>query len=135
MSSLVRTEIGLWKFAIIWLFYRLSKSGDAVSLAETQSALEAKIPYMLHFLGNEDDDISGAVSEFAQEYISMLKTSGSLSPTQRNHIEVSIFIFIFVGKNVNKKKSEFRKQSRIISLNLKITIIFFHVNLKLCIFP
>jgi exportin-T len=70
---------------------RVYKAGNAPNdLAEIQAALEAKIPYMLRFLGDEDDDVSGAVSDFATEYISVLKTKGPpLSPAQRNHVEVS----------------------------------------------
>lgn len=70
--------------------FRVNKAGNSPSdLAEIQTALEAKISYMLRFLGDEDDDVSGAVAEFATEYIAMLKVKGPpLSPTQRNHVEV-----------------------------------------------
>ena len=69
------------------LFYRLLKV-DPNSAAESLRALENKVPLMFRFLGDEDDDVSGAVSVFAQDYISLLKQMGQLSKTQRENIEV-----------------------------------------------
>ena len=54
------------------------------------AALEGKIPYMLQFLGNEDDDVSSAVVDFASEYIAMMKSLPSMSEGQKKHIEVRL---------------------------------------------
>ena len=58
------------------------------------TALEAKIPYMLRFLGDEDDDVSEAVMEFANEYIAMIKALPSMSQGQKKHIEVCFSFFL-----------------------------------------
>ncbi|MEW8544209.1 MAG: hypothetical protein AB2693_11805 [Candidatus Thiodiazotropha sp.] len=71
---------------------------DQNSAAETLQALEAKVPLMFRFLGDEDDDVSGAVATFAQDYISMLKTFGQLSKKQRENVEVKDASFVSVFK-------------------------------------
>jgi hypothetical protein len=60
----------------------------------TMAALEEKVPLMFRFLSNEDDDVSGAVAPFVQEYISVLKQMKQMSPKQREHIEVLWIVFI-----------------------------------------
>lgn len=67
---------------------------DQTSAAESLQALEAKVPLMFRFLGDEDDDVSGAVTTFAQDYISLLKTFGQLSKKQRENIEALLYIVI-----------------------------------------
>lgn len=73
----------------IVLHYRLSKNGATKSSDTTLAALETKIPYMLRFLGDEDDDVSSAVIEFATEYIATIKTMPVMSEVQKKHIEVN----------------------------------------------
>ena len=68
-------------------FDRLLKV-DQNSAAESLQALEKKIPLVFRFLGDEDDDVSGAVSVFTQDYISLLKQIGQLTKTQRENVEV-----------------------------------------------
>lgn len=71
-------------------FSRLSKNGVSKNSNTTLAALEAKVPYMLCFLGNEDDDVSSAVIDFATEYIATIKTMPSMSEVQKKHIEVGL---------------------------------------------
>ncbi|KAK7102918.1 exportin-T-like [Littorina saxatilis] len=117
--------------ALICSWNKLHKTGNAESdLAEIQTALEAKIPYMLRFLGNEDDDVSGAVADFATEYIALLKTKGPpLSPTQRNHVEGMLYTVVKKMKydecyNFEQEGEDeamfmdYRKQMRVIFNNL-----------------
>ena len=61
--------------------------GTTKNSETTLSALESKIPYMLRFLGDEDDDVSEACLEFATEYIAMVKGLPSASESQKKHIE------------------------------------------------
>ena len=61
---------------------------DQAQANVTLQALESKIPLMFRFLGDEDDDVSGAVATFAQDYISLLKTFGQMTGKQRENIEV-----------------------------------------------
>ena len=72
---------------------RVFRAGNSPSdQAEIQTALETKIPKMLRFLGDEDDDVSGGVVDFASEYITMLKTKGPpLTSTHREHVKVSLW--------------------------------------------
>ncbi|KAK3102231.1 hypothetical protein FSP39_009774 [Pinctada imbricata] len=69
---------------------KLQKAEDLENARITMEALEGKIPLMFRFLGDEDDDVSGAVTPFAQEYISILKQIKTLSPKQRESIEAII---------------------------------------------
>ena len=58
--------------------YRQAKAGPSKASEATASALEAKLPYLLTFLGHVDDDVSTNVLEFATEYIAMLKVCDSV---------------------------------------------------------
>lgn len=117
--------------ALICSWNKVFKAGSAGSdLAQIQAALETKIPYMLRFLGDDDDDVSGAVSDFATEYISVLKTKGPpLSPAQRNHVEGMLYTVVKKMKydesyNFDQEGEdeamfmEYRKQMRVIFNNL-----------------
>ena len=55
---------------------------------ETLQAVEDKIPLLFCFLGDEDDDVSGAVATFTTDYISLLKQMNPLTPKQRENVEV-----------------------------------------------
>lgn len=68
--------------------YRLSKENRVKEAETTMAAVESKLPYLLRYLGDEDDDVSGACVDFASEYISLLKTLGPLTEGQRKHVEV-----------------------------------------------
>ena len=70
------------------IFYRLQKAEDNANARVTMEALESKIPLMFRFLGNDDDDVSEAVTQFSQEYITVLKQIKPLSPKQRESVEV-----------------------------------------------
>ena len=82
ISEIINTEI--------FHLPRLASKGSAKNLEITMAALEGKIPYMLQFLGNEDDDVSSAVVDFASEYIAMMKSLPSMSEGQKKHIEVRL---------------------------------------------
>ena len=49
------------------------KSKNSVGALNTLQAIDSKLPLLFMFLGHEDDDISLAVSEFARDYIGILK--------------------------------------------------------------
>ncbi|KAL8603758.1 hypothetical protein ACOMHN_024374 [Nucella lapillus] len=56
--------------------------------ARVLAALGTKVPYMLRFLEDEDDDVSAAVIDFATAYITLLKAQGApLPPPQHNHVQ------------------------------------------------
>ncbi|KAH3816261.1 exportin-T-like isoform X2 [Dreissena polymorpha] len=96
---------------------------------DTLAAIESKVPLMFRFLGNEDDDVSGAVACFTTDYISLLKQMTPLSAKQRENIETLLIVVI------NKMKfdesynfdhegedeamfQEYRKQLKVIFNNL-----------------
>lgn len=58
------------------------------------AALEEKVPLMFRFLGDEDDDVSGAVIPFVQEYIGVLKQLKQMLPKHREHVEVCCILVL-----------------------------------------
>jgi hypothetical protein len=46
----------------------LVKLEDKENMEVTLQALESKVPLMFRFLSDDDDDVSGAVAQFSQEY-------------------------------------------------------------------
>jgi hypothetical protein len=68
--------------------HRLVKSKDPTNASVTANALESKLPYMLWFLANSDDDVSGTIAPFAHEYVTLLKQSLPLNPNQKEFIKV-----------------------------------------------
>lgn len=51
---------------------------------------------MFRFLGDEDDDVSGAVAQFSQEYIALLKQTKILSQKQRENMEVCVVLKVLI---------------------------------------
>ena len=49
---------------------------------------------MFRFLANEDDDVSGAVSKFAHDYITVLKTLPELSDSQKQLVKDLLFVIV-----------------------------------------
>ena len=74
--------------------HRLVKTEDKASAQETLQALENKVPYLFRFLGDEDDDVSGAVSQFAHDYINILKQCPQVTPKQREHMQGLLLVVI-----------------------------------------
>ncbi|KAH9494515.1 hypothetical protein Btru_042329 [Bulinus truncatus] len=114
---------------LIASWQKLSKNGMCKNSEVTMRALEAKIPYMLRYLGDDDDDVSGCVIDFATEYIAMVKSLPSMSLIQKKHIEGLLFTIIKKMKydntyNFDKEGEEeaefqeYRKQVRVIFNNI-----------------
>lgn len=108
---------------------RLAPKGSPQNLEITMAALEGKVPYMLRFLGNEDDDVSSAVIDFASEYIAMMKTLPSMNEGQKKHIEGLLFTIIkklkyddsydFEKEGLEEAEfQEYRKRVRVIFNNM-----------------
>ncbi|XP_059146732.1 exportin-T-like isoform X2 [Physella acuta] len=125
LSKLIN-GIGL---GLIASWQKLSKNGVCKNSETTLAALESKLPYMLRFLGDEDDDVSSAVIEFATEYIAMLKTLPSMNASQKKNMEGLLFTIIKKlkydeGYQFEKEGEEeaefqeFRKQIRVIFNNI-----------------
>jgi len=70
-----------------WLS-RLLKSKDEVNARVSKQAAEAKLPYLLQFLANTDDDVSGNVAPFAHDYVTLLKQTVPLSDRQTEFVKV-----------------------------------------------
>ncbi|CAL1531674.1 unnamed protein product [Lymnaea stagnalis] len=125
LSKLIN-GIGL---GLISSWQKLSKNGVCKNSETTLRALEAKVAYMLRFLGDDDDDVSSAVIEFATEYIAMMKTLPSMSVVQKGHIEGLLFTIIkklkydesYQFEKEGEEEAEFqeyRKQVRVIFNNI-----------------
>ncbi|XP_052780847.1 exportin-T-like [Mya arenaria] len=67
---------------------------DAEMAAVSLQAAENKVPLLLRFLGDEDDDVSAAVATFTTDYISLLKQLQTLSQKQKDNVEALLFIVI-----------------------------------------
>ncbi|XP_067683887.1 exportin-T-like [Haliotis asinina] len=115
--------------ALLTSWQKLAKSGDTQSTNNTLQALETKVPYMLRFLGDEDDDVSGAVANFSQEYINLLKQIAPLTPKQRENMEGLLYTIVKKMKyddsyNFDQEGEdeamfqEYRKQLKVIFNNL-----------------
>jgi len=70
------------------LLCRLVKNRDEVNARISKQAIEAKLPYMLKFLANSDDDVSGNIAQFSHDYLTLLKQSVPLSDGQKEFIKV-----------------------------------------------
>jgi len=69
---------------------RLVKNKDVVNARLSKQAVETKLPYMLRFLANADDDVSGNMAPFAHDYVTLLKQTVPLSDGQKEFIKVWI---------------------------------------------
>lgn len=67
---------------------RLLRSKNEEKAKLVLGIMEAKIPLMLRFLRCEDDDVSGAVAEFAHDYLTVLKQVSPLEPSQKENVKV-----------------------------------------------
>ncbi|XP_050413849.2 exportin-T isoform X2 [Patella vulgata] len=117
--------------SLILAWQKLVKSNDQENTQITLRALEHKIPFMLRFLGDEDDDVSGAVTGFAQDYIALLKQVVPLTPSQRENVEGLLYTIISKMKfdesyNFEQEGEdeamflEYRKQLKVIFNNLAL---------------
>ncbi|XP_063443506.1 exportin-T-like isoform X2 [Mytilus trossulus] len=79
---------------LILAWQKLLKTEDKENTEATLQALESKVPLMFRFLSDEDDDVSGAVAQFSQEYIALLKQMKPLSQKQRENMEGLLYIVI-----------------------------------------
>ena len=50
------------------------------------AAFEKKVPYLLRFFADEDDDVSLAVCPFTYEYIATVKQLNPMSDQQKNNV-------------------------------------------------
>ncbi|XP_014664369.1 PREDICTED: exportin-T-like [Priapulus caudatus] len=78
-------------------FNKTSKSAKTTAEGPAQlQSIEKYVPLMLRFLGNDDDDVSTAVCEFASDYVALLKTrtTSDLSQTRRQNVETMLYTVI-----------------------------------------
>jgi len=75
-------------FTFCSIIDRLVKSNDETNARVTKQAIEAKLPYLLQFLSNADDDVSGTIAPFAHDYVTMLKQTVPLSDQQKQFVKV-----------------------------------------------
>lgn len=66
------------------------KNKDEVNARIARQAIEAKLPYMLKFLANSDDDVSANIAPFAHDYVTMLKQTVPLSDCQKEFVKVRL---------------------------------------------
>ena len=73
---------------------RLAKAKEEENAKVIFDALLNKIPLMLKFLGNEDDDVSGAVGKFSHDWLTLLKTLTPLNDTLKQSVKELLYIVI-----------------------------------------
>ena len=66
------------------------KNKDETGAAASKQAIEAKLPYLLQFLANADDDVSGTIAPFAHDYVTMLKQTVPLTDQQKEFVKVQM---------------------------------------------
>ncbi|XP_057296563.1 exportin-T-like [Hydractinia symbiolongicarpus] len=116
---------------LITSFNKLTKEEAENGLkSEILQAVDAKIPHMLRFLGDEDDDISEAMTEFCHSYLGLLKQlNGSNLMDCRKHVKNLLVVIVnkmkydeeFNFENENDEEAEFiefRKQIKVLLTNL-----------------
>ena len=64
------------------------KAKEEESAKVPAEAIEAKMPLVMKFLGNEDDDVSGAVTMAAHDYLSLLKQLPQTTDVQKQLVKV-----------------------------------------------
>ncbi|KAL3853848.1 hypothetical protein ACJMK2_017348 [Sinanodonta woodiana] len=105
------------------------KGVDDENAVKVLEAVESKVNLLFHFFGDEDDDISGSVAPFVQDYITVLKQMDQLLPKQRENVERLMYLLIKKMKfdesyNFEQEGEdeamfqEYRKQLRVIFNNL-----------------
>lgn len=89
MAKLVN-GIGL---QLIASWQKANKSKDLQATNLISVALENKIPLLFKFLSNEDDDVSGTVTQFAHDYITHLK-SAPITERQKQNMKEMLFVIM-----------------------------------------
>ena len=79
---------------VVFCACRLVKAKEEENAKIMFDALLNKIPLMLKFLGNEDDDVSGAVGKFAHDWLTLLKTISPLNDTLKQFVKQLLYIVI-----------------------------------------
>jgi len=94
---------------LISSYNKLTKEEKAIGI-DTQilQAVDKKIPHLLRFLGDEDDDVSECVFEFAHEYINLLKDLPDNKPYQGRLVAI---FEVVVNKMKYDEKYNFDKES------------------------
>lgn len=90
LSKLVNS-IGV---SLIGAWGKLVKGNEGVAAAEALVAVQAKLPLLQRFLGDEDDDVSAAVAPFASDYIGLLKQLAPISSLQKESVQALIYILL-----------------------------------------
>ncbi|XP_064605610.1 exportin-T-like isoform X2 [Liolophura sinensis] len=93
MAKLAKLVNGMGTNLVV-SWQKLVKAGDLPNANFTLQAIENKVPLLLTFLGDEDDDVSSAVISFAQDYINVLKQMNPISPTQRENMERLLCVLV-----------------------------------------
>ncbi len=79
---------------MVFVFVRLAKGKDEGDGKLIFDALLNKIPLMLKFLANEDDDVSSAVGKFSHDWLTLLKTMKPLDNTLKQSVKELLHIVI-----------------------------------------
>lgn len=71
-----------------YCYNRLVKMKEVDNATVSLDAVENKVPLMVKFLGNEDDDVSGGVTQFTHDYITTLKQLTPLTEARQQLVKV-----------------------------------------------
>ncbi|XP_021954226.1 exportin-T isoform X2 [Folsomia candida] len=121
-------------------YNKLAKTGDKQGevCQYIFIAIENKVPLILEFLANEDDDASASILDYLKDYLHLLKQSPALTEQQNKYFQMTLEIItrkLQFDEDYNFMKEreteadfqEFRKQLKIIFENLaqinKMTVI------------
>lgn len=113
---------------LITSFNKVEKSESENGLkVEILNAIYKKIPHMLRFLGDDDDDVSEAIFEFSHSYLGLLKQLNGNTIVESHKTFIKDFLIVVISKmkfdddydfeNESDEEAEFqefRKQMKIL---------------------
>jgi len=97
---------------LITSFNKIEKSENENGLrVEILNAIYKKIPHMLRFLGDDDDDVSEAIFEFCHSYLGLLKQLNGSSIVEGHKKFVKEFLVVVISKMKFDDSYDFENES------------------------
>lgn len=114
---------------LILSWQKLIKCQDTKNAELTLDSLESKMSFILTFLSNDDDDVSGTIAPFTHDYVTLLKQLLPLNDKQKTFVQEILYIIIKKMKYDSSYSvelegedeamfQEYRKELRVIFNNL-----------------
>lgn len=97
---------------LITSFNKIEKTENENGLrVEILNAIYKKVPHMLRFLGDDDDDVSAAIFEFCHSYLGLLKQLNGSSIVEGHKKYVKEFLVVVISKMKFDESYDFENES------------------------